>query len=57
MPFGAEVNAEVALLAKVLFYLDISLQIMSPNRFLPDFQLHSAVAILRIMLRKSSIFG
>jgi hypothetical protein len=35
--FGAEMNTKLALLAKVLFYFDISFQNMSPIQFLPVF--------------------
>lgn len=53
--FGAEMNTEVTLLAKLLFYLDISFQNMSSNRILPAFQLCSADAIWLITFRMSSI--
>ena len=54
--FGAEMNTEVTLLAKFLFYLDITFHNMSPNQFLPMIRLLLADAILRIMFRMSRIF-
>jgi len=56
MALRAEVNTKVTLLAKFLFYLDITFQYTSPDQFLPVIQLLSADAILRIMFRMSSIF-
>jgi hypothetical protein len=53
--FGTEMNTEVTLLAKLLFYLDISFHNTSPNHFLPVIQSRSADGFLRIMFRMSSI--
>jgi len=54
--FGAEMNTELTILAKFLFYLDISFHNMSPNQFLPVNRFLAADAILLIMFRKSRDF-
>ncbi len=36
MPFGAEMNAEVAFLAKIFLNLDIPFHSLSPVYFLPE---------------------